>query len=53
MLIHLSTQGLHASYLEVVNPAPQELIKPFNLIAVTNAPTTAGEFFHPFLELRY
>ena len=43
----------HTSYLEVVNPTSYELIKLLHFIAVANTPTTACEFFHSLLKLRY
>ena len=44
---------LHTTYLEVVNPTSDKLIKFLNLVAVANAPATSREFFHLLLELRY
>ena len=43
----------HTSYLEVVNPPSDKLIELFHLVAVANAPTTASEFSHSVLKLRY
>ena len=51
--VKFSTESFHTTYLEVVNPPSDKLIKFLNLIAVAYSPATTSEFFHPFLELRY
>lgn len=51
--IKLCTEYFHTSYLEVVNPPSDKLIELFHLVAVANAPTTASEFSHSVLKLRY
>ena len=51
--VKVLAEFLHTTYLEVVNPTSDKLIKFLNLVAVANAPATAREFFHLLLELRY
>ena len=54
ILLSSSLQSVfHTSYLEVVNPPSDKLIELFHLVAVANAPTTASEFSHSVLKLRY
>ena len=51
--VQLRTKGFHTSYLEVVNPPSNELVKLLYFITVADTPTTTSEFFHPFLKLCY
>ena len=51
--IKFFTECFHTSYLEVVNPSSDELIKFLYFIAVADAPTTACKFFHSLLKLCY
>ena len=51
--IKLFAKRFHAPYLKVVNPPSDKLIELFHLVAVANAPTTASEFSHSVLKLRY
>ena len=51
--IKFFTKCFHTSYSEVVYPTSNKLIEFLNFVAVADAPTTACEFFHPLLKLRY
>ena len=52
MLIHIFAKSFHTTYLEVVYPPSDELVKFLHFVAVAYTPATTCEFLHPFLELR-